>query len=118
MEHTQLDAWKEAIELTIDVYALTKVFPKEELFGITSQLRRAVVSIPSNIAEGCARKSSAETIHFLYIAIGSIAEVETQLIISKKLGYCSDIDELFKRLLLVKQLTLGLVKYLKKTLAP
>ncbi|MHC1704226.1 MAG: four helix bundle protein [Tenuifilaceae bacterium] len=113
MEHTKLEAWKEAVELTVDVYSITKLFPKEELYGLSSQIRRAVVSIPSNIAEGCARRSSAETIHFLYIAIGSLAEVETQILISKRLGYITDILEINKRLLLVKQLTFGLIKYLK-----
>ena len=113
MEHTKLEAWKEAVELTVDIYSITQLFPREELYGLTSQIRRAVVSIPSNIAEGCARKGSAETIHFLYIAIGSLAEVETQILISNRLGYIADISEVNKRLLLVKQLTFGLIKYLK-----
>ena len=113
MEHTKLEAWKEAVELTFEIYELTKSFPKEEIYGLTSQIRRAVVSIPSNIAEGCARNSSAETIHFLYIATGSLAELETQLIISNRLGYMSDISEIMKHILLVKQLNFGLIKYLK-----
>lgn len=113
MEHTKLEAWKEALKLTVEIYELTKSFPKEEIYGLTSQIRRAVVSVPSNIAEGCARNSSAETIHFLYIAIGSLAEVETQLIISNRLGYIPDILEIMKHILLVKQLNFGLIKYLK-----
>ncbi|BDX36759.1 hypothetical protein CYCD_01140 [Tenuifilaceae bacterium CYCD] len=113
MEHTKLEAWKEAVELTVEVYELTKSFPKEEIYGLTSQLRRAVVSVPSNIAEGCARNSSGETIHFLYIAIGSLAEVETQILISNRIGYISDVSDILKHILLVKQLTLGLIKYLK-----
>lgn len=113
MEHTKLEAWKEAVELTVEVYAMTNSFPKEEVYGITSQIRRAVVSIPSNIAEGCARNSTAETIHFLYIAIGSLAEVETQVLIANRLGYIQNISEINKHILLVKQLTLGLIKYLK-----
>lgn len=113
MEHTKLEAWKESVELTVEVYELTKSFPKEEIYGLTSQIRRAVVSVPSNIAEGCARSSTAETIHFLYIAIGSLAEAETQIVISNRLGYLDDISSISKQILLVKQLTLGLIKYLK-----
>lgn len=113
MEHTKLEAWKEAVELTVEIYSLTKSFPKEEIYGITSQIRRAVVSVPSNIAEGCARKNSTETIHFLYIAIGSLAEVETQILISNKLGYIIEISDVTKHILLVKKLILGLIKYLK-----
>ena len=78
-----------------------------------SQMRRAAVSIPSNIAEGSARKNTAETVHFFYIALGSIAELETQVEISKRLGYLNDTKDLQKRILLVKQLTLGLIRYLK-----
>lgn len=113
MDHTKLEAWKEAVELSVNVYGLTKGFPKEELYALTSQLRRAAVSIPSNIAEGCARNTGAETIHFLYIALGSLAELETQLIISMKLGYIEKPNDIFNKITLVKQLTIGLIKYLK-----
>lgn len=113
MEHTKLDAWKEAVELTVDIYALTSSFPKDELYGLTSQIRRAAVSVPSNIAEGSARKGAAETIQFLYMAVGSLAELDTQIEISRRLGYISDASDITKRILLVKQLTLGLIRYLK-----
>ena len=113
MEHTKLEAWKEAGELTVDIYALTSKFPKDELYGLISQIRRAAVSVPSNIAEGSARKGTAETIQFLYIAVGSLAELETQIEISRRLGYISNVETITKRILLVKQLTLGLVRYLK-----
>ena len=75
------------MELVVIVYQATKSFPKEELYALTNQLRRAVVSVPSNIAEGQARKSSAEFRQFLSIARGSLAEVETQLIIANRLNY-------------------------------
>jgi four helix bundle protein len=85
--YKDLIAWQKAIELTTAIYATTQKFPKEEMFGLTSQLRRAAVSVPSNIAEGQARNSSREFGHFLTIALGSLNEAETQLLIAQKLGY-------------------------------
>jgi four helix bundle protein len=85
-----LIAWQKAMDLVEDVYRLTKLFPKDELFGLTSQLRRAAVSIPSNIAEGQSRRSSKEFIQFLSIAQGSLAEVETQVLIATRLQYISE----------------------------
>ena len=91
-----LVVWQKAIDLTKDVYSLTKNFPKEELYGIVSQIRRCAVSIPSNIAEGQARKYHQQFSHFLSIAQGSLAELETQIIISMKLGFIvSDCKDLF-----------------------
>jgi len=87
MEHKELDVWKYSVDLVMDVYKITLDFPKEETYGLTSQIKRAVVSIPSNIAEGLARQTKREQIQFLYIALGSLSELETQLIISKKLGF-------------------------------
>ncbi len=97
MVHTNLEVWKESVELSVDVYELTKHFPKEELYALTSQLRRSAISIPSNIAEGCARNKNGETIHFLYIALGSLAELETQLIIASKLGLLDSSDNILKK---------------------
>ncbi|HNV81004.1 MAG: four helix bundle protein [Tenuifilaceae bacterium] len=77
MDHKDLDAWKESVELSVLVNTVTKSFPKEEQYGLTQQIRRSAVSEPSNIAEGCARKSTKENIRFMYIALGSLAEVET-----------------------------------------
>jgi len=88
--HKDLDVWRESIELVKEVYKVTAEFPKEELYNLTSQIRRCAVSIPSNIAEGAARKSKKEFINFLYVALGSCAELETQLIISKELGFIVD----------------------------
>lgn len=85
--HKDLDVWKEAMDLAKEIYLLTSKFPKEEVYGLTSQIRRSVVSIPSNIAEGAARNSSKEFIQFLYIALGSLAELETQLLLSETLGF-------------------------------
>ncbi|MBC8047041.1 MAG: four helix bundle protein [Fimbriimonadaceae bacterium] len=87
-----LKVWNESIELTTKIYAFTKLFPKEELYGLTSQIRRCSVSIPSNIAEGAGRNSDKEFHHFLGIAMDSSFELETQLIISMKLSYLSEKD--------------------------
>ncbi|MBN1805342.1 MAG: four helix bundle protein [Sedimentisphaerales bacterium] len=82
-----IKAWQYADDLALLVYSKTKSFPKEELYGITSQLRRAVVSIPTNIAEGASREHKKEYLYFLYIAKGSMAEVEYLLHLSKRIGY-------------------------------
>ena len=83
--YKELTVWQKSIELVAEIYNLTKNFPKEEVFGLTSQIKRSAVSIPSNIAEGYARKHRPEYIQFMRIAFGSGAELETQIIIAKKL---------------------------------
>ena len=85
--HRELIVWQKAMNLVELVYQATKQFPKEELYGLTSQLRRSAVSIPSNIAEGQARKSTAEFLRFLSIANGSRAEMETQILLAQRLNY-------------------------------
>jgi len=85
-----LIVWQKAMDLVCLVYEVTRAFPKEELYGLTSQVRRAVVSVPSNIAEGQARKSTAEFRNFLSFARGSMAEVETQLLIAARLRYLQE----------------------------
>ena len=87
--YKDLLVWQNGIELVKQVYVLTQQFPSEEKFGLVSQMRRAAVSVPSNIAEGQARKSTAEFTQFLSITQGSLAELETQLIVSIELGFCS-----------------------------
>lgn len=83
--HKELIVWQKSIKLVKEVYLLTNDFPRHEIYGLTSQIRRAAVSIPSNIAEGYSRKNTKEYLQFLRIAYGSASEVETQLIISKDL---------------------------------
>lgn len=103
-KYTELEVWKHARELASYIYELTATYPKSEQFGITSQIRRSAVSIPSNVAEGCGRQHNKETIQFLSIARGSLFELETQLYISKDLKF---IDELQLTTSLNKIETLG-----------
>jgi len=95
--HKDLIVWQKSMSLVTLIYQSTKSFPKEELFGLVSQMRRAAVSIPSNIAEGHGRCSDKELIHFLFISLGSSSELETQLIISNNLGFMA--GENFNQLL-------------------
>jgi len=88
--HERLDVWNKAIDLVTMVYRATESFPREERFGLTSQIRRAAVSIPANIAEGAARDSKKEFAHFLSNAQGSASELETELLIAQTLGYLED----------------------------
>jgi four helix bundle protein len=85
-----LDVWNLSIDFTKDIYKLTTGFPPDELYGLTNQIRRAAVSIPSNIAEGQSRNSPKEFKQFLYIALGSLGEIETQLIIANKIEYLTN----------------------------
>jgi four helix bundle protein len=85
--HKDLEVWKNSIKLITMIYSITRNFPKEELYGLTNQMRRCSVSIASNIAEGAARNSKKEFIQFLHIARGSLAELETQVIVSQNLNY-------------------------------
>ncbi len=109
---TDLDAWKEAHKLAIIIYKIVKQFPKEEIFGLTMQLRRAVVSITSNIAEGFARKSYLEKIQFYFMALGSLTEVQNQLLLSKDVNYINrDVfDRIARQTVIVSKLLNGLIK--------
>ena len=113
--YNDLIAWQKAIELVRDVYKATQGFPKEEMYGLTSQIRRSAVSIPSNIAEGQARNTKGEFIQFLGIARGSIAEFDTQVIISNQLGYLSNetTNDLKDKIAIVNKLNNGLIRSLK-----
>lgn len=88
----KLIIWQRSHQLTLAVYRISKSFPKEEIFGLTSQMRRAVSSIPTNIAEGCGRASNKDFAHFLQIAIGSATEVEYQLLLAHDINYINDDD--------------------------
>lgn len=91
-QHKKLKVWQESVKFSIDIYKITNIFPPHEQFGLVSQLRRASVSIPSNIAEGSKRGTTKDFASFLRIAHGSSAEVETQLLIAKELNYIKEND--------------------------
>lgn len=116
MNYTELDVWKYTRDLVKQVYLLTKSFPQEELYGLTNQIRRCAVSIPSNIAEGIGRQSNKETIHFLFIAKGSLQEVETQLYLSFDLEYISEeqLEDILQKVISSKKLLNGFINYYKK----
>jgi four helix bundle protein len=112
--HKNLLVWQKSISFVTAVYNLTKTFPKEELYCIVNQIRRAAVSIPSNIAEGCARRNTKEYIQFLFISLGSAAELETHLIISSNLSYIDEKNKqnLIKGLEEIIRMIAGLIKSL------
>jgi four helix bundle protein len=114
MNHKNLEVWKKSMDLVESVYQLTNNFPDTEKFGLTNQIRRAVVSIPSNIAEGAGRKSDKELIQFVHIAIGSLAEVETQYLISLRLKYIVKNEIIENELIVLNKLLIGFRNYLLK----
>ncbi len=109
---TDLNAWKEGHELVLSVYKITKAFPKEEMFGLVSQMRRCAVSITSNIAEGFSRQSYKEKVQFYYISQGSVTELQNQLIISRDISLISreKFDTISLQLLKVHKILNGLIK--------
>ena len=112
MDYKDLDTWKKSIVLVKEIYRLTDSFPNSEKFGLTSQIRRSAVSIPSNVAEGSARSSDKEFIQFLHYSLGSSAELETQIIIAIDLKLITN-DNILNKIVEVKKLISGLIKYLK-----
>ena len=111
--HKDLKVWQESMDLTVKVYQLVESFPREEMFGLTSQIKRSVVSIPSNIAEGAARQSKAEFKRFLRIALGSASELETQIEIAYRLGYIKNLYlECDQSIRLIKSMLSKLIKSL------
>ncbi len=114
--HKDLDAWKDGIELVVILYQETKSFPKEEIYGLRNQIRRAVISIPSNISEGAARNYPSEFGRFLRISQGSLAEVETLIYISKRLNYID--AERFSfiqgKIFKINAQLAGLIKFIRK----
>lgn len=118
--HKDLRVWQQSIDLVSSVYLMTKSFPKDELFGLVSQMRRAAVSVPSNIAEGFARGTDKEKIHFLRISSGSMSELETQLVLSKVLEYISEEEyqKVSEHLTVVWKQLNSLISSIRKRMAP
>ena len=120
MMHRDMEVYKHSMLLVKDVYVLTKSFPKEEIYGLVSQMKRAAVSIPSNIAEGCGRRTDKELHNFLNIALGSLIELETQLEIAIMLEFVQDpaqTKQLTNNLVQTKQLLLGFMRTVQKRLS-
>ncbi len=113
--HEKLDVWRAAMDFVVTIYKATESFPKEEKFGLTSQARRAAVSIPANIAEGAARRSPKEFAHFISNAQGSASELETELLIAQRLGYLQEgvYAEMRDTLDKVGRMLIGLTQHLE-----
>ena len=112
--YEQLNVWQESMNLVTEVYTIVKKLPKEELFSLSDQIRRSAVSIPSNIAEGSSRNSKKEFIQFLYIALGSLCELETQLKICINVDYLQHTENIFIQTEKIKKMINALISSLKK----
>ena len=113
-DYRKLKAFELADALVLLVYAASRRFPKEELFGLTSQIRRAAVSIPSNIVEGCARNTEKDYLHFLDVAYGSLKELTYQISLAKRLDYLENADELENKAEETAKVLSGLINALRK----
>lgn len=113
--HHKLEVWQKSMKLVKDIYTMTEQYPKSEVYGLTSQMRRSAISVPSNIAEGAARRSKAEFLQFLSVAQGSLSELDTQLELSKMLGFIeeNEYSTLFLELNNIFKLLSGLMRSVK-----
>jgi len=114
-DYRELEIWKRGICLTEDIYAITKSFPKEEIYCLTGQIRKSAISVPSNIAEGFARSNKNEFKQFLHYSLGSCAEATTQIIIASRLKYVTEkqADELVDKINILSKMIMSLIKKLK-----
>ena len=112
--HRDLDVWKLSMDFIVDLYRITALFPGHEKFGLIPQMRRASVSICSNIAEGAARNHPKEFVQFLYMSLGSVSELETQLEISFQLGYLKNIDQEKEVLNRIRRMLVNLIQAIKQ----
>ena len=117
MTHKDLEVYKLSLTLVENIYQLTQSFPASENFGLTSQLRRASISLPSNIAEGSSRGSTKDFIRFLNIASGSLAEIETQLVIAERIGYITFSEALQNNIITIRKMLYRLKQSLNKKLS-
>ena len=114
--YRELQVWQESYKLTLEIYKLSEKFPKEEMYGLTSQMRRSALSVPANISEGFNRRTKKEYLQFLYISRGSLQEVDFLVLLSKDLGYIKKTDflSLKERIDLIGRLLSGLINSIKK----
>ncbi len=114
--YRKLDVWKRALNLTKVIYEITRDFPNEEKYGLSGQLRRASVSVSSNIAEGCGRRTSKDYIQFLHNAMGSVKEVESELFVAEKLGYIKmvDVEKILKELDEIGKMISGVIRHISE----
>lgn len=108
--YENLHVWQQSMDLAVEVYELVKTFPREELYALTDQIKRCAVSIPSNIAEGASRNSRKEFVQFLYIALGSASELETQLRIAERVGYTQTNFMIETKIIPIKKMLNALIK--------
>ncbi len=113
--HKNLNSWIKSFEFVKEIYLVTNRFPSDEKFGLISQIRRASVSVPVNIAEGAARRGTKEFIHFLYISLGSLSELDTLILLSKELNFINEkeCEQLIEKLDIIGKLIYGLIKNLE-----
>jgi four helix bundle protein len=116
LSYKDLEVWKNGVKLAKDIYWLTETFLYHELYALTSQLRRAAVSVSSNIAEGYVKNSTKEFVHFLYISLGSLAEIDTQLQLAKELNYTENTEELQNFIEMQMQQIRSFINALKKNI--
>jgi four helix bundle protein len=114
--HKRLDVWNKSIDLTVDIYKLSERFPRSEVYGLTGQMRRAAVSVPSNIAEGAARQTRKEFVNYLHMAQGSLSELDTHLVIANRLEYIvkETHEEIENKIETISKMLTGLIKSLKR----
>ena len=112
--YRDLEVWKVSMDFVVELYGILATFPANEKYGITSQMKRASVSVPSNIAEGASRKSTREFIRFLYIANGSLSELETQLELATRLEFMTDPAKLNQRIRYIRSMLISLIHALEK----
>lgn len=113
-DYKELEVWKRGILLVLEIYETAKAFPKDEIYALTDQIKRAAVSIPSNIAEGASRNTKKEFIQFLYIALASASELETQMIIAEKLGYIKNGEAVISEITIIRKMLNALISSLKR----
>jgi len=115
-DYKDLNVWRESMDLVESIYRLIKFLPQEEMYALSSQLRRAVISIPSNIAEGQNRNTQKEFVQFLYVSLGSASEVETQLLIAKRLNYLQNIENELNQINKIRKMINALINSIKRNI--